>query len=106
MALITSTNLASFHLKETEIPFSRFTFIHKHFGYRPHRKNMVLRSNGRNAPILPKVRAQNLPGKNVAVHQYSFLNLIAKIFVFVQIMFQNPSFTKLKLFSGYNILLF
>ncbi|KAK2364798.1 Beta-galactosidase [Trifolium repens] len=61
MALITSTNLASFHLKETEIPFSRFTFIHKHFGYRPHRKNMVLRSNGRNAPILPKVRAQNLP---------------------------------------------
>jgi hypothetical protein len=99
MALITSTNLASFQLKETEVPFSRFTFIDKHFGYRPHRNNVVLRSKGRNAPVLPKVRAQKLPGENVVVvHQYSFSNPVAKFVVFVQIMFQNPIFTKLKPF--------
>ncbi|GAU11321.1 hypothetical protein TSUD_343120 [Trifolium subterraneum] len=61
MALITSTNLASFQLKETEIAFSRFTITHKHFGYHPHCNNVVLRDTGRNAAILPKVRAQNLP---------------------------------------------
>ncbi|XP_004494450.1 nitrogen regulatory protein P-II homolog [Cicer arietinum] len=63
MALIASTNVfnvASFQLKETEIPFSSFSVIRKRFGVCPER-NVVLKSKG-NAAILPKVRAQNNPG--------------------------------------------
>ncbi|CAL5194552.1 unnamed protein product [Lathyrus oleraceus] len=62
MALISSTNVfnfASFQLKQTEIPFSTFSVIRKRFGDCPNRN--VLLSSRRTAPILPKVRAQNLP---------------------------------------------
>ncbi|XP_058740467.1 nitrogen regulatory protein P-II homolog [Vicia villosa] len=63
MALISTTNvfnLASFQLKQTEIPFSTFSVIRKRFGDCPNRNAVLLRTR-RNAPILPKVRAQNLP---------------------------------------------
>ncbi|XP_058739082.1 nitrogen regulatory protein P-II homolog [Vicia villosa] len=65
MALISTTsvfNLASFQLKQTEIPFSTFSVIRKRFGDCSNR-NAVLLTSRKNAPILPKVRAQsqNLP---------------------------------------------
>ncbi|CAI8615229.1 unnamed protein product [Vicia faba] len=62
MALISTTNvfnLASFQLKQTEIPFSTFSVIRKRFGDCPDR-NVRLRTR-RNALILPKIKAQNLP---------------------------------------------
>jgi len=63
MALIAKPNVfngLSFHLKQTQIPFSSISVIRKRFGDSFHR-NVVLKSNG-NASILPKIRAQNLPG--------------------------------------------
>jgi hypothetical protein len=63
MALIAKPNVfngLNFNINETQIPFSSFSVIRKRFGDSSHR-NVVLRSNG-NASVLPKIRAQNLPG--------------------------------------------
>ncbi|XP_061366263.1 nitrogen regulatory protein P-II homolog [Gastrolobium bilobum] len=62
MAAIARTHLfsvASFQLKEAEMPFAGSRAIHKLLGDCPHR-NIAFRCKG-NAMILPKIRAQNTP---------------------------------------------
>lgn len=68
MAAIAGTrvfSVVSFHLREAEIPFACPSFSRKRIGDCSQR-NVVLRSRG-NTAILPKIRAQNIPGTNACV---------------------------------------
>lgn len=68
MAAITGTHVfsvVSFHLREAEIPLACSSLSRKRIGDCS-RRNVVLRRRG-NTSILPKIRAQNIPGTNARV---------------------------------------
>lgn len=78
----------SFHLKEPEMPFARFSLIRKRIGDSP-QCNVALRRSG-NAAILPKIRAQNLPGTNacvfyVSIHVHFYLICCLIIVLFLRL---------------------